>query len=244
MVPFLRTLTFFLLFWTHQVLIIPLLIFRSWQSRSSTEPAQWARAYKQGHFWGKLTCRLGGAQVTVQDRSDLDPDQAVLLVSNHQGDFDIPMLLAYSGRQIAFVAKKELAHLPLISRWMRLLGCIFLDREDRRKQVKQVRQIVSQLERGLSMVIFPEGTRSQGGAMRPFAAGSLNIAEKAGVPILPVTLVDTHKLFPKGGLLLPGAKVSVILHPTIDPSTLSKEEKKSLHTRVQDIVQSGLDEDE
>jgi len=240
MVPLLRTLTFSLLFCLHQVLIIPLLIFRSLQAKRDPGLPSWLRAYRQGHFWGKFTCFLGGASVKVDDRANLDSGTAVLVVSNHQGDFDIPVLLAYAGRPIAFVAKKELGNIPLISRWMALLGCIFLDREDRRKQVKQIRQTVDQLKQGLSMVIFPEGTRSRGGDMLPFAAGSLSIAEKAGVPILPITLVDTYKLLPKGSKTLPGAKVKVIIHPPVETTGLSKEDKKNLHIKVQEIVQSGL----
>jgi 1-acyl-sn-glycerol-3-phosphate acyltransferase len=76
--------------------------------------------------------------------------------------------------------------------------------------------------------------------MKPFAAGSLNIAEKAGVPILPITLVDTYKLMPKGKFLLPGAEVKVILHPAITPSDLTKEEKSVLHETIYEIVKGGL----
>jgi 1-acyl-sn-glycerol-3-phosphate acyltransferase len=179
----------------------------------------------------------------VVDHSGLDPEEPVLVVSNHQGDFDIPVLLRFGGRPIAFVAKKELGSIPLISRWMQLLGCIFLDRDNRRTQVRQMRQTVNQLKEGLSMVIFPEGTRSRSPTMAPFAAGSLSLAEKAGVRILPVSLVDTYKLLPKGKWLLPGAKVTVVLHPPIQPADLSPEEKKSLHETVRAIIQTGLDED-
>lgn len=240
MVPLLRTLTFFVLFWLYQLLIIPLLLVRIQQEKRQPGPETWKRIAPQTRFWGRLSCRWGGARVTVEDRSGLAPEETALLVSNHQGDFDIPVLLGFAGRPVAFVAKKELAKIPLVSPWMRLMGCIFLDRDDRRKQVSQIRQTVDQLKQGLSMVIFPEGTRSRGGPMKPFAAGSLNIAEKAGVSILPVTLVDTYKLLPKGKIGMPGAEVKVILHPALHPSALSKEEKSGLHERVFAIVQSGL----
>lgn len=238
--PLLRTLTFFVLFCLHLVLIIPFLILQSFQARRGPGPASWRKAHARGVAWGSFICTLAGARVTVEDRSGLDPDRTVLIVSNHQGDFDIPLLLGYSGRQLAFVAKKELEGLPLISRWMRLLGCIFLDREDRRRQVAQLRQTVDQLQQGLSMVIFPEGTRSRGPEMRPFAKGSLNLAEKAGVIIQPVTLVDTYKLWPKGRKTMPGADVKLILHPPLDPTTLSREEKAVLHETVREIVLSGM----
>lgn len=240
MVTFLRTLFFFVVFWFHQLLILPLLGYFLIRATRPGDPKVRRQVSWVGRTWGRLLCLLGGAHITVTDRADLREDEAVLFVGNHQGDFDIPILIAFCGRDLAFVAKKELAHVPLVSQWMRLQGCVFLDRDDRRKQVAQIRQTVANLESGLSMVIFPEGTRSRGNDMRPFAKGSLNIAERAGARIVPVTLKDTHTLKPKGSFGLPGGRVEIILHPPIDPKHLSKDEKARLHETVRDIVASGL----
>jgi 1-acyl-sn-glycerol-3-phosphate acyltransferase len=106
--------------------------------------------------------------------------------------------------------------------------------------VGQLKETVANLQSGLTMVIFPEGTRSRGPEMGPFAKGSLNLAERAGVRILPVTLKDTYTLKPKGGWGLPGGKAEVILHPAIDPKELDAETKARLHEHVRDIVASGL----
>ena len=169
------------------------------------------------------------------------PGEAVLFVSNHQGDFDIPIMLSVCGRDLAFVAKKELGKFPLVSNWMYLIGCIFLDRDNRRKQVGQIKQTVTNLQSGLSMVIFPEGTRSRGPVMLPFSKGSLNIADRAGVRIVPVTLKDSYTLKPKGSWGFPGGNAVVIFHPAIDPKALDPEIKARLHEHVQGIIQAGLD---
>lgn len=184
-------------------------------------------------------CALGGARVVVDDQARLPPDEAVLLVSNHQGEFDIPILLGHSGRPLGFVAKKELEKIPLVSTWMRLMPCVFLDRADRRRQVQQVRDTIDILRSGQSMVIFPEGTRSGSDEMGPFAKGSLNIAEKAGVRILPVRLRGSWRIKPPGKIGLRGGEVQLTLLPPIDPASLSKEELARLHECVRDRIRKA-----
>lgn len=237
---FLRTLFFFTGFWLHQVLILPHLAYYQWIARRNGPESVRTRVYPIPHAWGKLMCRLAGAKLERIDRSDAAPDEVLLIVSNHQGDFDIPILAGYTGRTMAFVAKKELAHLPLMSRWMKLMGCIFLDREDKRKQVAQVRETIETLKQGQSMVIFPEGTRSGSDEMGPFAKGSLNIAVKAGVRIQPVTIQGSWKLKTKGKLEFPGGNVRMVLHPVLDPAKLSSEELARLHDLVRERIQSGF----
>jgi 1-acyl-sn-glycerol-3-phosphate acyltransferase len=242
MTPLLRTLFFFVVFWLHQILILPVLCLFLVLARGEGLLRHRRPINRISSTWGWMMCRLGGAKLTVVDRSGIPRDETVLFVSNHQGDFDIPALLATTGRPTAFVAKKELAHIPLVSHWMRVMGCIFLDRDDRRKQVEQIKQTVAHLRGGISMVIFPEGTRSHGPGMRPFAKGSLQVGVRAGVRLVPVTLRDTYTLYPKERKLFPGGSATVLFHPAIQPADLSNEERNHLHERVQAVIQAGLDE--
>ena len=237
---FLRTLFFFTGFCLHQVLILPfLLYFQLRANRNGVESVR-RKVYPIIHTWGKWICWLAGAKLERIDRSDTRAGEVVLIASNHQADFDIPLLSGYAGRPLGFVAKKELANLPLMSRWMRLMGCIFLDREDKRKQVAQIRDTIETLKQGQSMVIFPEGTRSGSDELGPFAKGSLNIALKAGVRILPVTLQGTWQLKSKGKLALPGGRIRMVIHPAIDPAALPPEEQARLHEIVRQQIQSEL----
>ncbi|MCH8526069.1 MAG: 1-acyl-sn-glycerol-3-phosphate acyltransferase [Kiritimatiellae bacterium] len=223
---------------------MPLLVTFQWKARRQGPESVRGKVYPVIRLWGKSVCRLAGARLERIDHSDAAPGEVMLIVSNHQADFDIPLLAGYAGRSCGFVAKKELANLPLLSRWMRLTGCIFLDREDKRKQVAQVRETIETLKQGQSMVIFPEGTRSGSDELGPFAKGSLNIAQKAGVRIQPVTLQGTWKLKTKGKMLFPGGKVRMVLHSAIDPKALSAEELARLHDLVRDRIRSGLLESE
>ncbi len=242
MKTFLRTLFFFVIFWLHQLLILPLLLLYGYQQKRQGEPALRKRVNGITSSWGWLTCMLAGAKVERVDLSGVDEEESFLIVSNHQGDFDIPLLLGWLQRPIAFVAKKELGGIPLVSDWMRLMGCVFLDREDRRKQVKQIREVCDLLKGGLNMVIFPEGTRSRSSEMAPFAKGSLQIAQRAGLRILPVTLDRTWSLKPKGSMGFPGGKVRIVLHPPVDPKALDEETREHLHDYVQNIIRSGQSE--
>lgn len=183
-----------------------------------------------------MVCALGGAKVRVTDQANLPPEEAVLVVSNHQGEFDIPILLGYAGRPLGFVAKKELEKIPLVSTWMRLMSCVFLDRADRRRQVQQVRDTIDILKSGQSMVIFPEGTRSGSDETLPFAKGSLNIAEKAGVRIVPARLRGSWRIKPPGKIGLRGGEVQLTLLPPIDPTSLPPEEKARLHDLVRERI--------
>ena len=240
MIPFFRTLFFFVVFWAHQLLILPFLLL-FWLRNRGKDPFHHVHSiHWVTSTWGKLVCGLGGVHRTLIDHSGLGPEETALYVSNHQGDFDIPVLLASIPRPLGFVAKKELAHIPLVSQWMRVMGCVFLDREDRRKQVDQIRQSVRYLQGGISMVIFPEGTRSRSPKMGPFAKGSLQVGLRAGVPIVPVSLIDTYTLFPRGAKCFPGGRCRIHLHPAIRPETLTAETRQTVQEFVRDTIQQGL----
>lgn len=234
----LKTLFFFLFFWMHQILIYPQqLSLRSMRNRESLKEFVRLQAWKVAHRWGKLLLLWSGTKAQIRGAEHLPADRPVLIVSNHQGAFDIPLLLAVLPKPQGFVAKKELGGIPMVSWWMRLIGCIFLDREDRRVQIQQIRETVETLKGGHNMVIFPEGTRSGKAEMGEFAKGSLNIAAKAGVDILPVSIKDSYKVFPAETKHIVGGTVVVTVHAPLDPA---EGDASSLHERVQAIVGSAL----
>ena len=137
----------------------------------------------------------------------------------------------------AFVAKKELEKVPLLGYWMKLDGCLFLDRKDIKQSVGVIMQAADKLKEGMNMVIFPEGTRSKGGPVKEFKAGSFKPAIKAGVPIVPVTLDGTYKVIegtPK--YIITPAEVNVVIHPPIETAGLSRAEIKELPERVRQQI--------
>ncbi|RKQ34601.1 lysophospholipid acyltransferase family protein [Oceanobacillus halophilus] len=159
--------------------------------------------------------KISGADLTVTGQGNIPLNEPVLYVSNHQGNMDIPILYSTAPQTMAFVAKKEMEKIPLLGYWMKERGCVFIDRDNARSSLKAINQAIQGLKSGNSIAIFPEGTRSKGPDMGDFKSGSLRIAMKSGVKVIPVTLKDSYQLIEMKGKNTP-AKVSVHYSAPID----------------------------
>lgn len=186
--------------------------------------------------WARDLLKQAGASVKVTGAENIPVDRAVLFVSNHQGNFDIPILLGYIDKPKAFVAKIEMLKLPLIRTWMKQMNCVFMDRHDMRQSLRVMNEATEYLKQGYSMVIFPEGTRSRGKTMGEFKAGSLRIASKANVPIVPVTIKGSYKLMEQNGFIIKPAEVEVIISEPISTLGLTKEQANGLNEEVYSTI--------
>ncbi len=183
---------------------------------------------------------ISGAKITVKGRERI-PRQAVLFVSNHRSYFDIIIQYVYTPHLTGFVAKKELAKVPCISHWMRLMHCLFLDRENIREGMKTILQAIDYLKDGYSIQIAPEGTRNHGEDMLPFKEGSFKIAEKAGAPIVPVAINNADAIFEKHIPWVRKAHVIMEYGEPIETANLSREEKKALPGKTREIIREMLE---
>lgn len=147
----------------------------------------------------KKLVKISGADVTVTGIENVPLDEPVLYVGNHQSTMDIPILYSTAPQTMAFVAKKEMEKIPLLGYWMKERGCVFIDRDNARSSLKAINQAIENLKQGHSMAIFPEGTRSRGPQVGDFKTGSLRIAMKSGVKVIPVSIKDSYKLTAKRG---------------------------------------------
>jgi 1-acyl-sn-glycerol-3-phosphate acyltransferase len=199
--------------------------------------------YRYLNRLGKLYSRnllfVFGARVNVQGIENLPETNNICLVSNHQGIMDILLITGYIPKTVGFVAKKELARIPVMNIWLKAMGCVLIDRKDPRKTMSTIQKALKQIQKGYAMVIFPEGTRSRSSRMGKFKPGSFKLALGANTFAVPVTINGTYKIFEETGAITPG-EVSLTIHPAIEISTLSEEEKKQLHQTVENIVRSGL----
>ncbi|WP_298827715.1 lysophospholipid acyltransferase family protein [uncultured Planococcus sp.] len=168
------------------------------------------------------------------------PEGPALFVSNHEGNFDIPVLLSTIPKPFGFISKKEVKKLPIISMYMEQMNCVFLDRTDRRSALKSITDTVEKLKDGHSILIFPEGTRSKGQGLGEFKSGFMRIAKDAGVPILPIAIHGTSDIMEKNNNKVLPADVKVqILNPisaeligTLD----SKEAITLVRTQIAEAV--------
>ena len=196
--------------------------------------------HKITHKRAKFVMKLNGSKITVNGFENIPTNETVLFVSNHQGYFDIPLLMSIIDIPHGFIAKKELEKIPGISMWMRYINCIFMDRENMRKSATAIVEGIKLLRGGYSMVIFPEGTRSKGNTVAEFKAGSMKLATKSKCPIIPVTIDGSYKLLESHNGKIGKAPNTVTFHKAIDATNLSKDELNELHNTVKNIVTSSL----
>ena len=190
--------------------------------------------------WSDFTIKIIGLKVEVVGAENI-PKEACVFISNHQSILDIPVLFYGAHRVMGFIAKKELLKVPVIGYWLKVAHCVAIDRENVREAIKVIQLGVENLLRGDSMGIFPEGTRAKDGVMKPLKKGSLKLATKAKVPIVPVTINGTYKAYELNKKIQP-ADVKIIFDKPIYTDHITKEEEKELHIEVQNIIMSNLNQ--
>jgi 1-acyl-sn-glycerol-3-phosphate acyltransferase len=192
----------------------------------------------------KMILFISGIKVTVKGKENIPKEEAALFVFNHRSYFDILIGYTTVGKLTGFVAKIEMSNIPCISRWMRYLHCLFLDRENAREGLKTVIEGVNLLKNGHSIFIAPEGTRNHEKDMLPFKEGSLKIAEKSGAPIVPVAMSHTDSLLELHMPWVTKGHVVIEYCSPIKIEELSKEDKKHLAVYVQNILKDTLEKNE
>lgn len=181
-----------------------------------------------------------GVKKTVIGLENIPKDEAVLYVSNHRSYFDILIGYTTVPTLTGFVAKKEMEKIPFISVWMRYLNCLFLDRDNIREGLKTVMEGIDLIQKGYSVFIAPEGTRSQEKEMLPFKEGSLKMAEKTGCAIIPVSMNNTDNLFETHKPWISKGHVVIEFGKPIYPKQLDAEKRKFIGSYVQNIIKETL----
>lgn len=190
----------------------------------------------------KVILKITGVKVTVIGEENV-PDEPVLFIGNHRSFFDILLTYSRCKRLTGYVAKKEMEKIPLLSTWMKRLYCLFLDRENIKEGLKTILQAIEQVKNGISICIFPEGTRNKGDelSMLPFKGGSLKIAEKSGCPIIPISMNNTAEIFENHFPRIKKTHVILEYGKPIYPAELDKDTRKRLDKYCQDIIQNTIE---
>ena len=189
----------------------------------------------QGAF--KFMLKIAGTDITVIGEENV-PDEAVLFIGNHRSYFDILLTYSRCKRLTGYVAKKEMLRYPLLRDWMRRLHCLFLDRENPREGLKTILEAIDYVKNGISICIFPEGTRNDGeeGSMLPFHSGSFKIAEKSGCPIIPISMNNTAEIFENHLPRIKKAHVIIEYGTPIYMNEMDKAQKKNISAYCQNII--------
>ncbi len=183
----------------------------------------------------KIINRTGGT-LTIIGEENIIIDKPVVFTPNHQSYFDIPALISSINTPIAFISKKEMLKIPVISTAVLELNSVMLDRSDIKSAAKSVLDAIKILKSGQSLVVFPEGTRSKDGLVHDFKPGAFKIATKPKVPIIPVSIIGARDIFEGNNYKIKKNDIKVIFHEPIYTENLSKQEIKELPYKVQKIV--------
>jgi 1-acyl-sn-glycerol-3-phosphate acyltransferase len=200
-------------------------------------------AHRCARAWSRLILRTTGVRVTVEGLDRVEPGTTYVFVSNHQSIYDIPVVFASLPYQLRIIAKASLSRFPVLGWHLKRGGHLFVDRRrpDRAGILKRWRSLIAD---GLSLIIFAEGTRSGDGHVRPFKGGSFLLAIEAGLPVVPLAVVGTRQVMPKGRLRTEPADVTLIVHDPILPpahGASPANDAKSLAERVHAVVSSTIE---
>ncbi|SMC24394.1 1-acyl-sn-glycerol-3-phosphate acyltransferase [Clostridium acidisoli DSM 12555] len=195
--------------------------------------------YKMVNGWARYTLKIIGVKVNIKGLENL-PKENCLFVSNHQGNADFLVLMSELDKHLGFLAKKEILKIPVIRTWMKEMHCVFIDRENIRESLKAINKGIENLNNGYSMLIFPEGTRSKSHKLGEFKKGSMKMALKASVPVVPLVIDNSFKVFEEGKGKLKASIINMSILEPINVNDLTKEEKANLADIIKNKIEKEL----
>ena len=234
-----RTIIWFIYFWLYLLVSLPRYyhVKRLEKQGQREEHDRLVRHYVGD--WASRLLRLAGAKVETTGRENI-PQGPVVFVGNHQGYFDIPLMITQMDKPNPLVAKKEIQKIPMIRSWMEELRCIFIDRQDARQSMDCLKRAQELLKEGYSVVIFPEGTRSHDYSIGEFKAGAFKMATKARATIIPVAIQNSRRLLedPRGFGI---TDVYFKILPPIETRNMDEDELRLIHEKVEKEIRSAYE---
>jgi len=232
----LRTLFFYLVFYPWTVIALSIGVCLSLFGQNVV--------HRWGILWGRSCLWLAGLKLKVTGSENLTGDGPAIYVSNHQSNFDIPLLYAGLPIQFRWMAKQELFNIPLFGLAMKSSGYIPIDRSNRKEAMRSLTAAARRIRAGVSVIIFPEGTRSADGTLQPFKKGALLLAAKAGVPIVPMAIHGSHQVQPKGSLRINPTPLQLTIMSPIATDGLKMSHIDQLTDQVHDQIAHCLENHE
>jgi len=192
--------------------------------------------------WSRLILATTGVEVDVDGLDRLTPGRTYVFVSNHQSIYDIPILFWSLPFQLRIIAKESLGRFPFLGWHLRRTGHMLVDRRrpDRVRIFAWAERLTAQ---GLSLIVFPEGTRSRNGQVGRFKGGSFLLALQAGLPIVPLSVVGSRHVMLKGRLATYPGRVRLVVHDPIDTTGLADADPKAFGERVRALLAPAAESD-
>lgn len=196
-------------------------------------------AYRISRFWAWGILKLCGIRLTVQGLEGLDPNRQYIFIANHQSYIDIPVLVqALSQFQLRWIAKKELFWVPLFGWVLWSSKHIIVDRSSLSRAMNSLSKARERIEKGISVVVFPEGTRSRHGDLLPFKRGGFLLAFKSQTPIVPVTIKGSGAVWSRGDWRIRSGEIEIVMGKPVSVDRYRAGDLKLLLNRVRAEIES------
>jgi 1-acyl-sn-glycerol-3-phosphate acyltransferase len=191
-----------------------------------------------GRRWGVRVLRAAGVTVRTVGMEHIPPDQPIIYVSNHQSLFDILALAATIPGKMRFVAKRELAKVPIFGAALKAAGQIYIDRHNLAKAFDAYQDAAGAVRAGMNAVVFAEGTRSRTGKLLPFKKGPFVFAIASQVPVIPIYCAGTFDILPKGSLRMHPRPITLFYGKPISTDGLVYDDRERLMRQVRAVIES------
>lgn len=201
---------------------------------------KWA-AYYPAHLWAKLFCWLNWVSVSVTGHDNVDSETSYVFVANHQGAFDIFAIYGFLGHDFKWMMKKSLRKIPLVGYSCQRAGHIFVDKSSPSAVRRTMEQAEKSLRGGASLVVFPEGARTNDGHMKPFKKGAFQLALEFGLPIVPISINGAYDVMPRSTYLPRYGHIDITIHRPLNPPS-SDTVRTTIMTETAEIIKSALNE--
>lgn len=193
-----------------------------------------------GKFWGRAALFFAGTRVRVVGAEKIPRDIPLIFMGNHRSNFDILALYAGLPHHFSWIAKEELFRIPLFGYAMRRAGYLPLDRSDGRRAFKTMETAAEKIRNGVSVIIFPEGTRSLDGNLLPFKRGGFLLAARASVPIVPFSISGSERVNPPRRMEIHPGTITITFGDPIPTEGATGRRRDDLIGRVREAIEAGL----
>ena len=188
--------------------------------------------------WSRMIARTAGARVRVYGVEHLRPGASYVFLSTHQSYMDIPAMLGYLPAQLRIAAKREVFMIPFLGWHLTRAGHISINRATTAEAVATLRKAASEVREGVSVFLYPEGTRSRDGSLQPFKKGGFKFAAQTGLPVVPVTILGSRQVLPRDSIVFRPGDIEVHIDEPIPTLGLAEEELPALMQGVRAAMES------
>ncbi len=196
---------------------------------------------KTALIWSKSIIWAAGAKIELHGLNKIDFNKSYVFVGNHQSHIDVVAVFSILSLTVRYIAKKELFRIPLFGWAMSAAGTIKVDRSNREKAIRSIEKAGETIKKGVSVIMFPEGTRSPDGEIHAFKKGAFVLASKSGVPVVPISISGTRNILKKHSLSLTPGKVKIVISDPIDSSNYKLEERGKFASDVRKEIINNFD---